>query len=235
MKIDQMPTMNYDGFLKKDDLIFAPPTEQYTKGHLEKETLEALPENQFNKWFKEAKASKVPLPESVTLATAELPSGRVSSRIVLMKELDRHGNMIIYSNWGTSKKSKDIKSNPHASLTFFWKEMERQVRVEGTTEFISNEESQIYFDTRPRDSKIGAWASPQSSIVKNRHELDAKVTVEEQRFDEVEQIPCPPYWGGMKIIPYEWEFFQGRKGRLHDRLIYSKKGEDQWEVHRLAP
>lgn len=150
-----------------------------------------------------------------------------------MKELDKDGSIIIYSNWGSSKKAKDVSTNKHVALTFFWKEFERQVRVEGTTERLSTEESQIYFDTRPRASRIGAWASPQSTVVDSREKLDEFVKEQEERFKNQEKIPCPPYWGGIRVKPLEWEFFQGRPNRVHDRFSYVKDGQ-QWAIHRLA-
>lgn len=191
---------------------------------------------QFQQWFAEARNKGVALPEAVNLATAELPSGRVSSRTVLFKELDTDGSLVVYSNWGTSKKSRDVKSNPHAAVTFFWPDLERQVRVEGVTEFMSNEESQIYFDTRPRESRIGAWASPQSQVVESREELDRLYDVQLKRFENVEKIPCPPSWGGLKIIPLEWEFWQGRPGRVHDRYTYTRNSpkSESWSINRLA-
>ncbi|KAA8915184.1 hypothetical protein TRICI_002679 [Trichomonascus ciferrii] len=222
--------------VKENDLIFAPETEQYTKFHLDRKDLNVSPGNQFHQWFQEAKANKVALPESTIFSTARLPSGRVSSRTVLLKELDKEGNLVIYSNWGTSKKAKDIESNQYASLTFFWKELERQVRIEGITEFLTNEESQIYFDTRPRASRIGAWASPQSTPLQNRQELEDKVKEVENRFEGVDKIPCPPFWGGLKIKPLEWEFFQGRTNRTHDRFSYTRESVDDnsWTIQRLS-
>lgn len=168
------------------------------------------------------------------LSTAHLPSGRVSARTVLMKELDKYGSMIVYSNWQTSKKAKDIATNEYVALTFFWKELERQVRIEGTCERLTTEESQIYFDKRPRASRIGAWASPQSSAVESRQQLDEFVQEQGKRFEGQEHIPCPPFWGGLRIRPLEWEFFQGRTNRVHDRFTYTKQG-DEWIIQRLAP
>lgn len=198
--------------------------------------------DQFKNWFAEANAAQgVAIPEAVNLATASLPSGRVSSRTVLFKELERDGSLVVYSNWGTSKKSRDIKSNPHAALTFFWPDLERQIRVEGTTEFMSNEDSQVYFDTRPRASRIGAWASPQSESVQTREDLDALYEEQVARFKDQEDIPCPPHWGGLKVKPLEWEFWQGRPGRFHDRFTYTRESAEEdssdsvWTIKRLAP
>lgn len=199
---------------------------------LDRTELNPDPAEQFHKWFDEAKTKGVPLPESCTFSTAHLPDGRVSARIVLMKELDKNGDFVIYSNWDKSKKARDVRSNKWVSLTFFWKELERQVRVEGTTELLTPEESQEYFDTRPRASRIGAWASPQSQPI-HRHELDALVAEQEKRFEGVDQIPCPPFWGGIRVQPVEFEFFQGRPNRVHDRFVYVRDG-DNWKIDRIA-
>jgi pyridoxamine 5'-phosphate oxidase len=150
-----------------------------------------------------------------------------------MKELDKDGSVIIYSNWEHSKKAGDVATNKYVALTFFWKELERQVRIEGTCERLTTEESQIYFDKRPRASRIGAWASPQSTVVNSREELDQFVEQQEKRFEDQDKIPCPPFWGGIRVRPIEWEFFQGRPNRVHDRFSYVKNG-DKWVIQRLA-
>jgi pyridoxamine 5'-phosphate oxidase len=232
----------------KSKLIFAPtggssdPTKavQYTKGALDRTDLSPSPLDQFNTWFSEATEANVYQPETVTFSTAELPSGRVSARMVFMKELDARG-FVIYSNWGTSRKAKDIESNPHASLTFWWRELERQVRVEGRTERLTDEESQVYYDTRARGSRIGAWASPQSKALEGREELEQRVKEVEERFEGQDKIPVPGFWGGIRVIPDAVEFWQGRESRLHDRFRYSKveeksEGEGtEWKVERLSP
>lgn len=222
-------------------IIFAPPTYQYTKGHLNEMEIDPSPIEQFHKWFDEAKAG-VPdglsiIPESVTFSTARLPLGRVSLRVVLLKELDTHG-FIVYSNWDTSKKLKDYELNKWAALTFFWPYAQRQVRVEGKMEKVDRDTSQRYYDTRPRGSKIGAWASPQSLTIKNRDELDGYYKKFEEQFKSTEDndIECPGFWGGMRIVPYEMEFWQGGVSRLHDRLVYEREdAEGEWKVKRVAP
>jgi len=199
----------------------------------------------------------------VTLSTAQLPSGRVSSRTVYLKELDDRG-FVIYSNFGTSRKAKDLESNPHAALCFWWKLLERQVRVEGRTERLSRDESQVYFDTRARGSRIGAWASQQTSVLlpkttattvqsdsseqeqdDGRAMLESQVAAVEARFKDQDHIPVPPFWGGLRIIPDTIEFWQGRESRLHDRFRYTRlepsdgnsndSTEGEWKIERLNP
>lgn len=188
-------------------------------------------------------------PETCALSTAELPSGRVSSRMVYLKELEdsagpgkgSEGGWVIYSNWGTSRKASDIRTNPNASLLFHWEALQRQVRVEGTTERLTSEESQRYFDTRVRGSRIGAWASQQSQVLRpqgpeddGRRELEGWVKDVESKFEGKEEIPVPEFWGGLRIKAERVEFWQGRESRLHDRFVYVREGEG-WRVERLSP
>ncbi|KAK0643581.1 hypothetical protein B0T16DRAFT_416220 [Cercophora newfieldiana] len=207
---------------------------------------------QFHKWFTAASESDISHPETCTLSTAQLPSGRVSARMVYMKELDAKG-FVIYSNFGTSGKARDLfgsadgksKGNPWASLVFWWEGVERQVRVEGRAERLSREESQVYFDTRARGSRIGAWASRQSQVLRpgegeddGRAKLKGWVEEAERRWEGEERIPVPEFWGGLRIVPERVEFWQGRESRLHDRFVYERVeegGEERWTLERLSP
>lgn len=221
----------------QDKLIFAPPTYQYTLHTLTESDIEKDPISQFNVWFKEAQESNEPIPESLVLSTCNLNTGRVSARVLLLKELDNRG-WLIFSNWDTSKKASDISTNKYVSLTFLWKQSQRQVRIEGIVEDLTREESVEYFSVRPRGSKIGAWASPQSSVISDRNSLDEMVAQFERKFEKLEdsQIPCPPKWGGIRIVPLEVEFWQGRESRLHDRITFKRGSiENDWEIQRLAP
>ncbi|PBP24312.1 pyridoxamine 5'-phosphate oxidase [Diplocarpon rosae] len=227
---------------EEEDVLFAPANdktnsqaEQYTKGALERTDLDdTSPLTQFHSWFTHAQSNGVYQPETVCLSTASLPSGRVSSRMVYLKELDNTG-FVIYSNFGTSKKAKDLEGNKWASLTFWWRELERQVRVEGQVERLSSEESQKYYDTRIRGSRLGAWASRQSQVLEGREELEGWVKEVEKKFEGEEKIPVPDFWGGLRIKPEMVEFWQGRESRLHDRFQYTKLEEGGWKIERLSP
>ncbi|KAK5132439.1 hypothetical protein LTR08_009050 [Meristemomyces frigidus] len=208
--------------------------QQYTKGELNIDQLNSDPIKQFDIWFKHAQSENVHQPETVTLSTAELPSGRVSARMVYLKEVDERG-MVIYSNWDTSRKAHDVSTNPRAALTFWWHELERQVRVEGPCERLTLEESQVYYDTRIRGSRVGAWASQQSKVLSDRAELEQQVADVEKRFDRDDKLPVPDFWGGIRVRPEMVEFWQGRPSRLHDRFQYTKDGTGGWKVERLSP
>ncbi|HEY8689921.1 MAG TPA: pyridoxamine 5'-phosphate oxidase [Chitinophagaceae bacterium] len=188
------------------------------------------PIRQFHQWWNEALLSNIEEPNAMALATSN-KKGNPSARIVLLKGLSNDG-FVFYTNY-ESRKASEIKENPHASLLFFWKELERQVRIEGTVNKIHHDLSNEYFLSRPELSKIGAWSSPQSSVIPDRDHLEKNVTKYQQQFGDGE-IPKPPHWGGYKVKPTLIEFWQGRPSRLHDRLQYTLNNE-KWIIERLAP
>ena len=185
---------------------------------------------QFSQWWEDALTSKIDEVNAMALSTVT-PEGKPSARIVLLKGFDEHG-FVFFTNY-ESEKGVHLSINPFASLVFFWKELERQVRIEGPCEKISAEESDLYFHSRPLGSRIGAWASPQSRVIEGRKDLEDNLKNLEGRFT-TEDIPRPPHWGGFVVIPETIEFWQGRSSRLHDRIVYSK-GEEGWSIVRLAP
>ena len=199
-------------------------------GLLEKD-LARDPFRQFEKWFQEAEAAKVPEPNAMICALASA-DGRPSSRIVLLKGVDGRG-FVFYSNYD-SRKGRDLEANPRASLLFPWITLERQVIVEGTVTRISREESAAYFHSRPLASQLGAWASAQSTIIPNRAALDDAYKAVEKKYSG-QEVPLPPYWGGYRVAPESVEFWQGRRSRLHDRLRYRRGPDGGWLVERLAP
>jgi len=198
---------------------------------LDEETIDPDPIRQFQSWLGDAVAEGLPLPEATTLATAT-KDGRPSARMVLLKQVDDDG-FVFYTNY-RSDKAKQLDENPFAALVFYWPQLERQVRIEGTTSRVSAHESDEYFRTRPRDSQIGALASPQSEVIENRETLV-------QRFRELEEmyrdtsVERPEHWGGYRIKPERIEFWKGRPGRLHDRISYNLEPGGSWTIKRLAP
>ena len=185
---------------------------------------------QFIKWYESVLNSNLNEPTAMMLSTADV-NGNPSARIVLLKEIDDSG-FVFYTNY-ESRKGKDLKENPKAALTFFWDELRRQIRIEGRIEKISRETSKEYFSSRPRESQIGAWVSAQSSVIPNREMLENKYVELKEKFGN-EEIPLPDFWGGYRLIPNYFEFWQGRENRLHDRICY-KKENDEWKIFRLAP
>lgn len=202
----------------------------YMKGSLNESEVSDKPLLQFEKWFSEAVNSEVNEPNAMSLATAV--DGRPSLRIVLLKGFDENG-LVFFTNY-ESKKSREIEANPHVALTFFWPELERQVRVEGRASRISEADSDEYYQSRDRMSRIGAWASPQSSTISDRDYLEKRVDEMLNRFGEEGHIPKPEHWGGFVVKPYFYEFWQGRPSRLHDRIVYEWTDE-KWKISRLAP
>lgn len=203
----------------------------YLRGELDESVVSDSWLDQFRLWFDAAAADPAVLePSAMQLATVGA-DGRPSVRTVLLKGLDGHG-IVFYTNY-ESAKAVDLAANPAAAAVFVWLAHERQVRFEGDVAVMSADETAAYFDSRPRGSQIGAWASPQSRVIASRGELEARVLEIETRF-EGEDVPVPPHWGGYRLTPLVVEFWQGRADRLHDRLRY-RRSEDKWVLERLAP
>ncbi len=201
----------------------------FTKGSLDEKDVDANPINQFHTWFDQAVDSKVNEPNAVMLATVGADS-KPSARIMLLRNFNDDG-FVFYTNYH-SRKGNQSQENSNAAMTFFWPELQRQVRIEGFLVKQSAEESDEYFNSRPRSSKVGAWVSPQSHVINGRKELDERFEKMDKEFGE--EVPRPPHWGGFVLKPLTIEFWQGRESRLHDRILFSLH-EDKWKIERLAP
>jgi pyridoxamine 5'-phosphate oxidase len=198
---------------------------------LDEKEIQRDPIKQFQLWFDDAIAEKLPMPDAMSLATVT-PDGRPTSRMVLLKQVDADG-FVFFTNYQSSK-ARQLEINPYAALVFYWPQLERQVRVEGKVAKTSAEESAAYFRTRPRESQIGAWASPQSEVISARDVLEQRAhELAEQYCDR--DIDCPANWGGFRLTPDRIEFWKGRVGRLHDRILYELQPDGTWTIKRLAP
>ena len=204
---------------------------EFQQGLLDESEVNPDPHVQFGIWLKQAIDAKVNEPNAMCLSTVN-HENKPSSRIVLLREFSENG-YAFFTNY-KSRKGNEIKSNPNASLLFFWPELERQLRVEGFIEIHSPEASDRYFASRPRNSRIGAWSSPQSTVIEGRVELENLVTEFDRKYPS-ENVPRPEFWGGYLLRPNYYEFWQGRESRLHDRIIYKQDLNKNWEIKRLAP
>ena len=207
------------------------PPPQYNADAIDEQSVDRDPLTLFQRWLAEAVAAGIHLAEAMTLATAT-PDGKPSARLVLLKQADEHG-FVFFTNY-RSMKARELDSNPQAALVFYWPQLERQVRVEGKVERTSAEESEAYFKTRPRESQIGALASPQSEVIASREALQQKAD-ELEEFYEGREVERPEHWGGYRLHAERIEFWKGRPGRLHDRIDYARQADGSWSISRLAP
>ncbi|MES2765418.1 MAG: pyridoxamine 5'-phosphate oxidase [Bacteroidota bacterium] len=214
--------MNHESFLQF--------RREYSQRGLDVTDVLKDPVAQFKQWFDEAVTSGVPEPNVMTIASASR-DGKPSARIVLLKGVTEEG-FVFFTNY-ESRKGEELIENPQAALLFFWGELERQVRIEGRVEKVLKRESDAYFKSRPLESQLGAWASPQSRVLKDRSELEEKFENVKERFKN-DEISLPELWGGFCVIPEVMEFWQGRPNRLHDRIVF-KKNRSSWDIERLAP
>ena len=204
----------------------------YTLTGLSEADVDANPIKQFQIWFQQALDAHLLEPNAMTLATATA-DGKPSARIVLLKGVSENG-FVFYTNY-QSQKGKQLIANPYGALVFLWKELERQVRIEGKVEQLSPQESEAYFQSRPKASQLGALASAQSRVIVSREVLDRKLVDLQTQYQNDATIPRPEHWGGFKVIPNRIEFWQGRPSRLHDRLVYNLQDDRSWQITRLAP
>jgi pyridoxamine 5'-phosphate oxidase len=206
--------------------------ENYTRGGLDERAVDPNPIVQFESWFQQALAADLPEPNAMTLATATR-DGKPSARIVLLKEVSESG-FVFYTNY-MSRKGRDLEANPWAALIFYWADLERQVRIEGDVARLPRSQSESYFQSRPKGSRLGAWVSRQSRPVESRAQLEIRLKDLEARYFNSDFVPAPEFWGGYLVQPIVIEFWQGRPNRLHDRIEYRRKGESDWQIQRLAP
>lgn len=213
------------------DKTIADLRKDYTLEGLSKTEIDPNPFIQFKKWFDQALAAQLPEPNAMTIATAT-PEGTPSARMVLLKDFDQRG-FVFFTNYN-SHKGQELAENPQAALVFWWAELERQVRISGYVEKVSETESDQYFHSRPANSRLGAWVSNQSEVIASRELLEQRMQEFQHKYEN-QEIPRPPHWGGLRVIPSEIEFWQGRSSRLHDRLLYTHLEDGSWKIERLSP
>ncbi|MBV9386471.1 MAG: pyridoxamine 5'-phosphate oxidase [Chroococcidiopsidaceae cyanobacterium CP_BM_ER_R8_30] len=213
------------------DLSVADIRKDYTLQGLSEADADPNPFQQFSKWFNQALQAQLPEPNAMTVATVT-PDGKPRARMVLLKNFDTSG-FVFYTNY-KSQKGQELAGNPQAALVFWWAELERQVRIEGYVEKVSTQESDEYFHSRPKNSRLGAWVSNQSQVIENREVLEARLQELQAQYEH-QDVPRPPHWGGFRVVPAVIEFWQGRPSRLHDRLQYVRVSETDWVIERLSP
>lgn len=215
-----------------DEQLAQQMRKEYSQAGLKRSDLAEDPLEQFERWMSQAAAAPIHEPNAMTLATATA-DGRPSARMVLLKEVSQ-GGFVFFTNY-ESRKSAELAANNRAALVFWWGILEKQIRIEGVVDRIAADESDAYFQSRPRGSRLGAWVSPQSRPLPNREALKSRQEEVTESFLDQDQFPRPPYWGGYRLVPEKLEFWQGRPSRLHDRFLYEREENGLWHVTRLAP
>ncbi len=213
------------------DKTIADLRQDYTLEDLSETKVNSNPFLQFKTWFDQALSANILEPNAMTLATTTT-EGKPSARMVLLKDFDDRG-FVFYTNYN-SQKAQELAENPQAALVFWWAEIQRQVRIYGRVEKVLNTESDEYFYSRPFNSRLGAWASNQSEVIESREVLEQGLQELKKKYKN-KHVPRPLHWGGIRVIPTEIEFWQGRSSRLHDRLLYTRNHDDSWKIQRLSP